>query len=142
MKSRMPWFVYDLQQKDVSVKSASQLLTVPARGAGFYVLAPEKIPDAGIKLAGVSRGGIDININSPGLKRVFLGLVTDPSGQQRYELRRKVTVSPGCTRKMVVPIALSDPPGEWQIRVVDVVSGRETLIKALVEGREKGRAGK
>jgi hypothetical protein len=50
----------------------------------------------------------------------------DPEGRLPECYQQKVMALKG-TYEGLIPFALNDPPGTWQIRVTDVVSGQEAV---------------
>jgi hypothetical protein len=60
--------------------------------------------------------------------------VRDPSGK-RVPYYSGNVVAPGGTAEWLLPLALNDPVGTWQVRATDLLSGQTAAAEILVSGR-------
>jgi len=119
---------YDLREPGPPETGKEFTVSVPPWRAGYFVLTPEPLPELEAAVERGPDGDLRLQLSGAGGRRVVLIGVSDASGRERPELAREVDFAGETTA--IVPIALSDPAGEWRITVKDVMTG-QTLEKIL-----------
>jgi hypothetical protein len=108
-----------------SLGETSRLRTTLTTGDALVLaLGPERMP---LRLEGPARAARGDAVafaasSSSGTRRLLRWHVTGPDGSFRPEYAQ-VTVEDASTATFTLPSALNDPPGEYRVRVNDVLSG-------------------
>ena len=113
---------------------AQQLRTALAAGDALVLaLGPERTP---LRLEGPTRAKLGeapvFTASAPAGRRLLRWHVLGPDGALRSEYAR-VTIEEGQAATFALPSALSDPAGEYRVRVSDVLSGASAEASLRLE---------
>ncbi len=94
----------------------------------LYVLSPERLPGPQVQVPPRARPGELLSYSvsvagGPQVPHAVHVVVEDPQGKEVPDYAQNLIVR-GATVTSHIPLALSDAPGAWTLRVVDVLSGR------------------
>jgi hypothetical protein len=130
--------VYDVRAgKPLGVRS-SVAVTLDPYEPSVFTLSPAALPGLVISApAKLRRGetaqlGIAFAAPTPAAGHVVHVEVRDPSGADAPHYSGNVRAESGVAAKLI-PFALSDPAGEWQVVVRDIMSGQTQSVKVGVE---------
>jgi len=129
-------FVYDVRGAKVLGKRRQLTVTLDPYQPSVFVLAPEAIPPLKLRVPGrLARGetghiGVGISGVSPAAMHVFHLDVVDPSGKIVPQYSGNILAPAGHSAGLL-PLALNDPAGKWEVRVKDLLSGQSQA--AMVE---------
>lgn len=124
------WYVYDIRRsKELGRRKELAVPLDPYEPAVFAVAA---VPLPALEIAApdhVVRGGngsilIRFAGHSPAASPVLHVTVADPSGKVAAHYSGNVVASAG-SAEWFLPVAASDAPGRWTVRVHDVLTGQE-----------------
>ncbi len=121
-------FVYDMRSGKALGKKRELNIVVQPYEPTVFTLSAMALPDLEISLASrVARGGdlqagFHLATSSPAAEHVMHAEVVDPSGKVVDYYSGNLLAPNGIASK-VIPIAWSDAPGKWQIKVRDVLTG-------------------
>jgi hypothetical protein len=124
-----PRFVYDLRNGKPSGELASIPVTLDPYEPAIFVISSSKLPS--LELAApdrVKRGdtatlGIRVAAPTPASSHVLHIDVVNPAGQTVAWYSGNLLAPEGRASRLV-PIAVNDPPGRWEARVKDLLSGQ------------------
>ena len=104
-------------------------VTVPRWRAGYYYLAKERLPDLEATASATPDGEIRVQLTGGQDRRIVVVRARDPEGRERSGLRGEVEFTG--KGEVMIPVAISDPRGAWEIRVRDVIAGQ--VIRLAVD---------
>jgi hypothetical protein len=128
-----PSFVYDVRQGRPIGRAARVVVALDPIAPTILAIADSALPRPIIDAPQVMHTGdtatIGFSFSSPQPAAAgVLGIVVmDPSGKAVPYYSRKVIARRG-TASMLLPLAVNDAVGRWQIRVTDVLSGHEATV--------------
>lgn len=115
--------IYDMRAQEYLGETQTAQLTLLPGEAACLALLPHEVTGVQVVADGPRLRG---NILSGGevSDHVLHVEVAGPDGEVRPAYTRNISASGGAA-ELVIPLALSDPAGEWSVTVRDVLSGRE-----------------
>jgi hypothetical protein len=130
--------VYDIRAGKSLGTVAKLDLTVPPYDPIILAVAPLPIPDLLLSAPDrVSRGNsaqlwVRFEKPAPPGTHVIRVDVLNPEGK-RVDAYSGNWIAPQGEASRIIPLALNDPPGTWEIRVRDIISGQTRTRKLAVE---------
>ena len=132
-----PRFVYDLRLKKALGQQKAFATRVLASRATFLVLAPGELPrvKASLGKAEVAQGELArLRLEVPGaagLHALRLRAAT-PDGKPAEWLDQVILVGKE-PKEVTLPIAFNDPPGKWEIRLIDLFTDQAEAVPLTVK---------
>ncbi|MCX6621986.1 MAG: hypothetical protein NTY38_13125, partial [Acidobacteria bacterium] len=128
--------VNDLRQRKYLGKTTTFTTTLRANRATFFALqaAPEAAPELRFATPGARAGEIlagTVKISNASGRHPVRIRVTTPSGRQAEWFDRTLLVD-GQPSDWTLPFAHNDPPGEWTIRAVDLLTNQAWAVRVRV----------
>ncbi|HUS05556.1 MAG TPA: hypothetical protein VMZ52_04640, partial [Bryobacteraceae bacterium] len=121
-------FVYDIRAGKPLGKRKDMAVTVQPYEPLIYSFSPVPLPAFEISLPARAERGSNIHVglrtavSSPASQHVMHAEVVDPSGKVVDHYSGNLLAPNGSAGKLI-PIALNDSPGRWELRVRDVLTG-------------------
>jgi glycosyl hydrolase family 42 (putative beta-galactosidase) len=124
-----PVYVYDLRHPGPAQHAAQITLTLDAVGPALIAVAPTPLPELAVAGPAQARLGTAAEFTvtpvgaTPAGKRIVHVEAIAPDGTATRALTANITVDGGHAAWQL-PLALTDPVGNWTVRIIDVLAGR------------------
>jgi len=122
-------FVYDVRGAKAAGRLRELQVTLDPYEPAIFAIAPSAIPELELSApARVKRGdnaelGVSFAAATPGARHVLHVDVVNPSGEIVAYYSGNLLAPEGRASKLV-PMAVNDPAGRWEIRVKDLLTGK------------------
>ena len=129
------FFVYDVRATKARGKMRKISVNLNPYEPSVFAISPEAIPRLRLLAPDrIGRGetgqiGVSFSGISPAATHVFHLDVVDPSGKIVPQYSGNILAPNGHSAKLL-PLAVNDPPGKWEVRVKDLMSG-QTRVSTL-----------
>jgi len=136
-----PAHVYDIRAKQYLGEVSAVDATVAPGGTALYVCIPYRVTGLTVTAPGqVNTGGelrlrarVETDGGAPGDHVLHVELL-GPDGRARWHYARNL-LAPDGQLDHTVPLALNDAPGQWRVRVRDVLTGTEAEAPFTLDAR-------
>jgi hypothetical protein len=131
------FFVYDVRAAKALGKRRQLTVTLDPYQPSVFALAPDAVPPLRLQMpARLGRGetghiGMDFLGVSPAAVHVFHVEVVDPSGKIVSQYSGNLLAPNGHATKLL-PLAVNDSTGKWEIRAKDLLSGQTQVSSVEV----------
>jgi hypothetical protein len=135
---RRPSYVYDLRSRQTLGRLDHLRLSLDAVAPTVLAVAPRPLPaptiagPSSLHLGALGEFRLALAEGADAALHVFRVDVIDPAGNVVAHYSGNL-VAPGGDAVHILPLALDDPPGTWQIHVTDVLSGQSVTATVNVE---------
>jgi hypothetical protein len=135
---RKPSYVYDLRSRHALGRLDHLRLSLDAVAPTVLAVAPRPLPaptiagPSSLRLGALGEFRLALVEGGDAAPHVFHVDVIDPAGSVVAHYSGNL-VAPSGDAAHILPLALNDPPGTWQIHVIDVLSGQSATATVRVE---------
>jgi beta-galactosidase len=127
--------VYDLRQRKALGKQTSFATTLVPNRASFFVLCAKPAPEPALKLdpGAATRGSlVRGTISVPGAEGLHAFRIRAQTDKQALEWWDQNVLAGREAVSFDLPVALNDPPGEYQVSAIDLFTDQATTVKVVV----------
>lgn len=122
-------FVYDVRKGEAMGRRKEVELHLDPYEPAVFAVLPGAVDSLHLAVSPAAPRGerafVSFSADSPAAAAVFHVDVTDPEGTAKPQYGGNM-VSTGSRGGLTIPFAVNDPPGKWEVRVRDVLTGNQS----------------
>lgn len=129
------WQVYDLRQGKLLGPQYAVATTIRPNRPSLFVRAPRRLPGPRITLQqpAVARGTpLTVAVDVPDAEELHALRLDVRAGAKSLVWFDKIVIAGSRPEQLTLPIAYNDPPGEYEIRVIDLVTQESRSARLTV----------